>query len=189
MVVGELLLDRRETKVISLHCFIILTLIGSNAEARSGKTSLVQNASESCLVTAEALSNAHLLVELIVFCRPTLGMAALILSGRMCAARRHILLLFCSLLLLNQSADQSILTGVRLGRTLRMALDPVPAAAAAPQTVADQTAADQTAADQTVADQKSLTPGKGSVAAAAAEPSVEAWVLVQRVGSASADPS
>ena len=84
-------------------------------------------------------------------------------------------------LLLNQSADQRILSGVRLGRTLRMALHPDPAAIqtaaariqAADQTVADQTAADQTAADQTVADQtvadqKSLTPGKDSVAVVAA---------------------
>ena len=84
-------------------------------------------------------------------------------------------------LLLNQSADQRILSGVRLGRTLRMALHPGPAATqtaaarihaadqtAAGQTVADQTAADQTVADQTVADQKSLTPGKDSVAVVAA---------------------
>jgi len=42
--------------------------------------------------------------------------------------------------------------------------------------------ADQTVADQTVADQKSLTLGKGSVAVAAAERSVEAWELVQRAG-------
>ena len=90
-------------------------------------------------------------------------------------------------LLLNQSADQRILTGVRLGRTLRMALDPAPAAAA--QTAAAQTAAAQTpaaaagtAADQTAADQKSLTPGKDSVAAAAGERSVEAWVLVPHAG-------
>ena len=80
-------------------------------------------------------------------------------------------------LLLNQSADQRILSGVRLGRTLRMALHPDPAAAiqtaaariqAADQTAADQTVADRTVADQTVADQKSLTPGKDSVAVAAA---------------------
>ena len=88
-------------------------------------------------------------------------------------------------LLLNQSADQRILTGVRLGRTLRMALDPAPAPAAAePQTAAAQTpaAAAGTAADQTAADQKSLTPGKDSVAAAAGERSVEAWVLVPHAG-------
>ena len=69
-------------------------------------------------------------------------------------------------LLLNQSADQRILSGVRLGRTLRMALHPDPAAI---QTAAARIqAADQTVADQTVADQKSLTPGKDSVAVAAA---------------------
>jgi len=95
-----------------------------------------------------------------------------------------------------------ILTGVRLGRTWRMALDPAPPAdqtaagrTAADQTVADRTAADRTAADRTVADQtaadrtvadrKSSTPGKGSAVAAvaaAAERSVEAWELVQRAG-------
>ena len=37
----------------------------------------------------------------------------------------------------------------------------------ADQTVVDQTVADQTVVDQTVADQKSLTLGKGSIAAAA----------------------
>ena len=80
------------------------------------------------------------------------------------------------ILLLNQSADQRILSGVRLGRTLRMALHPDPAAIqtaaariqAADQTAADQTVAGQTVADQTVADQKSLTPGKDSVAVVAA---------------------
>ena len=60
--------------------------------------------------------------------------------------------------------------GLRFGRTLRMALLLHPG-------FATQTAAD----GKSFAAGKSLTPGKGSVAAAA-EQSAVAWVLVQRAG-------
>ena len=89
---------------------------------------------------------------------------------------------------LNQSADQRFLTRVRLGRTLRMALHPDPqtqTAAAASRTVAAaRSPADQTAVHRkSFAAGKSLTPGKGSAAAVAAEElSTEAWVLVRHVG-------
>ena len=116
-------------------------------------------------------------------------MAALILSSG-CSARRHLFCFFSLpllLLLLNQSADQRILTRVRLGRTLRMALHPAPqiqTAAVAAQTPAART----TAARKSFAAGKSLTPGKGSAAAVAAEElSTEAWVLVRHVGWASED--
>ena len=86
---------------------------------------------------------------------------------------------------LNQLADQRILTRVRLGRTLRMALhrQTAPAAAASQTVAAARTLAGQTTVHRkSFAAGKSLTPGKGSVAAAAEELSTEAWVLVQHVG-------
>ena len=107
-------------------------------------------------------------------------MAALILSSG-CSARRHLFCFFSLpllLLLLNQSADQRILTRVRLGRTLRMALHPAPQTVAAAGSPADQTAVHR----KSFAAGKSLTPGKGSAAAAAEELSTEAWVLVRHVG-------
>ena len=80
---------------------------------------------------------------------------------------------------LNQSADQRFLTRVRLGRTLRMALHPAPQTVAAAGSPADQTAVHR----KSFAAGKSLTPGKGSAAAVAAEElSTEAWVLVRHVG-------